>query len=108
MSWWQRLFGIGQRQTSREFMLYVQCQRCQTPVAVRIDRYNDLSAEFDEQRGRETYVLRKDIMDARCFQLMRAELLFDEHRQETQRTLSGGQFIDADTYQRLVQATSTT
>jgi hypothetical protein len=103
MSWWQRIFGFGKPQVSRDFTLYVQCQRCRTPVAVRIDRYNDISVEYDEALGRERFFLRKEIMDARCFQLMRAELFFDEHRRELSRSLTGGTFIDADTYQQLTQ-----
>lgn len=108
MSWWQRIFGGSKPQTSRELMLYVQCQRCRTPVAVRIDRYNDISAEYDEALGRERFFLRKAIMDARCFQLMHAEISFDEHRRELSRSLSGGTFIDADTYQQLTQGSHST
>jgi hypothetical protein len=39
------------------------------------------------------YVLRKEIMDNQCFQLMHAELHFDERRRVVSRELSGGTFI---------------
>jgi hypothetical protein len=40
-----------------------------------------------------SYVLRKEIMDNQCLQLMRAELHFDERRRVLSRELSGGEFI---------------
>jgi hypothetical protein len=85
----------------REQQLYVQCNRCRTVLAVRVDLYNDVSAEYDEVRGQEYYILRKDIVDARCFQRMHAEIQYDQYRHEQKRSLQGGTFIDAATYQQL-------
>ena len=102
MTWWQRLFGGNKQSSAREQYLYVQCQRCQTMLAVRIDLYNDVSAEYDDASGQEHYILRKDIVDARCFQRMHAEIHYDQHRREQKRSLQGGTFLDAATYQQLV------
>ena len=102
MTWWQRLFGDNKQSSAREQYLYVQCQRCQTVLAVRIDLYNDVSAEYDDASGQERYILRKDIVDARCFQRMHAEIQYDQYRREQKRSLQGGTFLDAATYQQLV------
>jgi len=102
MTWWQRLFGGNKQSSAREQYLYVQCQRCQTMLAVRIDLYNDVSAEYDDASGQEHYILRKDIVDARCFQRMHAEIHYDQYRREQKRSLQGGTFLDAATYQQLV------
>ena len=71
--------------------LYVRCNKCRAKVRVRVSLANDVSLE--DSGG---YVLRKDIMDNKCYQLMRAELHFDERRRETSRELSGGEFISEE------------
>jgi hypothetical protein len=69
----------------------VRCNKCGAKVRVRVSLANDLS--MDDEGG---YVLRKDIMDDHCFQLMRAELHFDERRRVLSRELSGGEFISEE------------
>lgn len=70
--------------------LYVRCNRCGAKTRVRISLANDLSMEEDG------FILRKDIMDSHCLQLMRAELHFDERRRVVSRELAGGEFISAE------------
>lgn len=100
-NFWRRLFG-GET-GDRGLYLYVRCGRCGAPVRVRIDPANDLAAEYgaDAITG---YRLVKEIMDDRCFRLMRAELTFDRGRRELERTISGGEFITAAEYERLRDA----
>lgn len=102
MTWWKRLFGGNTQSAAREQYLYVQCQRCHTVLAVRIDLYNDVSAEYDDASGQEYYILRKDIVDARCFQRMHAEIQYDQYRREQKRSLHGGTFVDVATYQQFM------
>jgi hypothetical protein len=66
----------------------VRCNKCGAKVRVRISLANDLSMD-----DHGSYVLRKEIMDNQCLQLMRAELHFDERRRVLSRELSGGEFI---------------
>jgi len=70
--------------------LYVRCNKCGAKARVRISLANDLSMEDDG------YILRKEIMDNRCFQLMCAELHFDERRRIVSREITGGEFISAE------------
>lgn len=74
--------------------LYVQCKRCGTPLAVRVDLRNELSADY-ESGG---YVLRKEMMDAQCFTLMRAEIHFDAKRNILEQKLEQGEFITKELY----------
>lgn len=77
--------------------LYVQCERCGAPVAVRADRRYDLNPD-ESGAG---YVLVKEIMDDRCFQLMRAEVRLDASYRVVERTIEGGRFLSPEEYRAL-------
>ncbi len=98
---WRLLSGVNKRD-GRILHLYVACNNCHTPVHVRIDVYNDLTLEYGDREQAVGYVLRKEIMDSRCFRLMHAEILFDTTRRETQRTVDGGVFVDESVYHQHV------
>ena len=106
MSWWRKLFGLGQTNNARTIHIYARCKRCQSPVHVRLDVFNDLAVEYDQRGDVCGYVVRKALMDAKCFRVMPVEIWFDARRNETQRTIEGGEFIDADTFAQLSQGTS--
>ncbi len=74
--------------------LYARCGQCGAKVRVRIDLYNDLS--WTDDGG---YILRKEIMDNRCYRLMNAVLRFDNARRVASREISGGEFITKDEYE---------
>jgi exosome complex RNA-binding protein Rrp42 (RNase PH superfamily) len=59
-----------------------------------VNLYNDLS--LMDEGG---YILRKEIMDNQCYQLMHAEVRFDGRRQITSRDISGGEFITREEYE---------
>lgn len=101
MSWLKRIFGIQLTPPERAIVLYVRCDRCQSTVSVRIDRYNDLAIEYNEREVEVGFVVNKPIMDTKCFRVMQATLTFDTHRIEQSRTISGGAFIDEATYRAL-------
>jgi hypothetical protein len=101
MSFLRRLFGGGDRSgDDRGLHLYIKCRRCGAPVHVRLDLSNDLSAEYGDDAA-EGYHVIKEVMDDRCFRLMRAELQFDARRRELSRTIEGGDFISAEEYAEL-------
>lgn len=96
----RRLFG-GKNATDDAIHLYVRCDRCGSPVHVRIDPRNDLSAEYGDDDSTAGYRLVKEIMDSRCFRLMRAEITYDSARRETHRELEGGRFISKEEFDEL-------
>jgi hypothetical protein len=73
--------------------LYVRCHKCGAKVRVRVNLANDPS--LDDEGG---YILRKDIMDSKCYQLMHAQVRFDEHRRVISREIEGGEFISEEEY----------
>ena len=79
--------------------LYVKCKRCGTPLAVRVNLANDLSADYDSGG----YVLNKEMMDGKCFTLMTAEVRFDAGRKITERKLDKGEFITREEYEAMSQ-----
>jgi hypothetical protein len=76
--------------------LYVRCARCGTPVAVRVDLRNEPSIDY-ENGG---YILHKEIMDSRCFTLMRALVRFDDKHRVIERTIDKGALITREEYEK--------
>ena len=92
MGFLDKLFG---RSSERGVLwLYVRCGNCGANVRVRVNLYNDLS-----QADEGGYILRKEIMDSKCYQLMHAELHFDSRRRVISRDISGGEFITKEEYE---------
>lgn len=101
MDFLRRLFGGARRAPADHALhLYVRCGRCGAPVHVRVHAYNDLAVEYGDDAV-AGYTLHKEIMDAKCFRLMHADLTFDRDRREQSRTIAGGEFISKDEYERL-------
>ena len=78
--------------------LYVRCARCGTPLAVRVDMRNELSADY-ESGG---YILVKEMMDSKCFTLMRAQVRFDSRRNVTEQTLENGVMLTREEYNQSI------
>jgi hypothetical protein len=77
--------------------LYVKCKRCSTPLAVRVDLRNELSADY-ENGG---FLLTKEMMDNKCFTLMRAQVRFDARRNIVEQKLEQGDFLTQAEYDQL-------
>ena len=104
----RRLFGgSAAPATDNAIHLYVRCNRCSALVHVRIDPRNDLVIEYGDDDDATGYRLIKEIMDSRCFRLMRAEIEYDRSRREQSRTLEGGTFITKDEYDQLAAQAAT-
>ncbi len=75
--------------------LYVRCKRCGAPVAVRIDVRNEPSPDYE----RGGYILRKEMMDDKCFALMHAEIRMDAQHRILEKTVDHGEFITREEYE---------
>jgi hypothetical protein len=82
-----------------DLWLYVKCKHCGTPLAVRVNLMNEPSADY-ESGG---FILIKEMMDSKCFTLMRAEIRFDAQRHIVEQTLDKGDFITQDEYETLTK-----
>jgi hypothetical protein len=103
MNFLRRIFGgSGAATSDGAIHLYVRCDRCGAPVHVRVDPRNDLLIEYGDEDDTTGYRLIKEIMDSRCFRLMRAEIQYDRSRREVSRQIEGGTFIAKEEYDQLV------
>lgn len=84
--------------------LYVRCARCGTPLAVRVDTRNELSADYE----RGGYMLFKEMMDSKCFSLMRAEVHFDQQRNVKEQKVEGGTMMTKEEYKAATNPNSQT
>lgn len=75
--------------------LYVQCNKCGAPVAIRVDTRNDISIDY-ETGGR---FLRKEIMDSTCFQIMYADVRFDGGGKILEQSIERGKFLTKQEYE---------
>jgi hypothetical protein len=99
MDFLRRLFTPNRRPTADALHLYVRCNHCGAIVHVRVNLYNDLSVDYDDDVV-SGYRLRKEIMDSRCFRLMYADLTFDRNRREIARQIEDGEFVSREEYEQ--------
>lgn len=76
------------------FLLRVQCNRCGEILEVRMNVYNDVSAEFDEYGNATGFTCRKILQgNGRCFQQMEVRLSFDTRRRLIDTVVTGGRLL---------------
>lgn len=114
MSLWDRLKGMfgasggdsDDDDDGEAFYLYIACDRCNDIVAVRVNRRNDLSQEFNPSTGAVTsYRYQKGIVDQKCFRPIHVTITFDSNQREEMRDIAGGRFLSREEY-RAAQAPS--
>jgi len=76
-------------------IFYFRCSKCGTPVRVRVDRRNDLNPD---EGGPGYYLVRKDVMDSKCFQMMKAEIWLDTLYNVVQSDVRGGTLITEEEF----------
>jgi len=74
--------------------LYFKCKKCGAITRVRVDKRNDLNRD----EGPGVFVLRKEVMDNKCFQLMRAEIWLDASYQVVSADVTGGELVTQAEY----------
>jgi len=67
---------------------------------VRVDRRSDLNPED----GPGTYIVRKDVMDSKCFQIMKAEIWLDSSYNVVETDVRGGTLISEEEFKALQPA----
>src|SRR3712207_3199326 len=95
MGFLNRLFGRRAAPADEGLYFYVRCGNCGRALRVRLDKRHDLLPDWD-QGG---YTLTKEMMDDRCFRLMRAEMTFDQNYVVKSQTIEGGEFITQAEYE---------
>lgn len=93
MGFLKKLFSSEPAKPKKHYYTFqVKCKRCGEVIEGRVDLDNDLSLN-DEGDG---YLVRKGLIGGnRCFQQIEVELTFDTSRQLTEKTISGGEFVNS-------------
>ena len=77
--------------------VHARCARCGEVLSTRIDLYNELSVEYGDGRGKESYYCRKVLMgDSGCFNRVELEMSFDSQRRLMEVEAEGGEYLSAE------------
>ena len=76
-------------------LFYFKCDKCGEIVRIRADRRNDLNRE----EGPGTFLLRKEVMGNKCFQLMSAAVWLDSSYNVVTAEVSGGEIVSEVEYE---------
>jgi hypothetical protein len=92
MGFLKNLFGGGSAKPEKRYYVFqVKCNRCGEIIEGRVDLDNDLSLS-DEG---DNYIVRKGLVGAnRCFQQIEVEMKFTPARELTEKTVTGGTFVE--------------
>jgi hypothetical protein len=85
-------FMIGPGKTSSPFIEYtIKCGKCGETVTIKVFPERDLNPTYDDNGP--AYILKKEVMDSKCFRMISIEISYDSSRREISREISGGSFI---------------
>lgn len=87
--------------------LYFRCNRCGSVVRVRAHKRNDLNRVEEENGFPGAFVLHKDVMDNKCFQLMHADIYFDASYQVVASEVQGGELVSQEEYEAAQRSNAT-
>ena len=82
----------------RAMYFYVRCDACGEKLRIRVDMYNELAQEFDDNEHISSYTLDKDIMGSKCFRMMHMHIQFDKGKHIVEQTLDKGTLITKAEY----------
>ncbi len=93
-----QFFGLrrasgGGASGDRGVYYYVRCDRCKESIRFRVDPLWDLG-----QSDGGGFTVTKHVMGQKCFRTIEVDLTFDDHRVETERSITNGKFITAEEY----------
>ena len=92
MKWLKQLLQRSAAASDSGLWYAVQCNRCRSIVRVRIDARNDLSLD-DDHTG---YLVRKTVVDDRCFSRLELLVTFDLQRRQTSASVTGGTLVQEE------------
>ncbi|HCE45769.1 MAG TPA: hypothetical protein DET40_19675 [Lentisphaeria bacterium] len=68
----------------------IKCGKCGESVTIKVFPDRDLNPTYDDDGP--AYVLKKEVMDSKCFRMIQIEIFYDSSRREISREISGGTF----------------
>lgn len=74
-------------------LLTVECKCCGEFIRTRVDKANDLQDVYAQDDRPCGYVLTKEIVGARCRNIVHITIQFDEHRRPRDIQVEGGHLV---------------
>lgn len=82
----------GSGKSSSGFIEYgIKCGKCGEIVTVKVFPERDLNPTYDDNGP--AYILKKEVMDSKCFRMISVEISYDSSRREISREITGGSFV---------------
>ncbi len=82
----------------RAVYFYVKCSSCGEKIRVRVDMFNDLAQEFDDNDRTSGYTLEKDVLGNNCFRLMHLHVAFDSSKRIVEKSVTNGVLITKEEF----------
>jgi hypothetical protein len=100
MSWLNKIRSFFQPPRSdQNFWFYVKCDHCHEILKGRVDMFNNLSVEYDNEHQGSTYFCRKVMIGSnRCYKPIEVKFTFDSSKKLLDRQISGGIFVTEEEY----------
>ncbi len=100
----RKIFGGGkprERGDPNAIYFYVRCKKCGEKIRLRVDKRYDLMRDYDRGPGDagSGYILQRDVMGNKCFQLMHMEVFLDNGYRVLSQDITGGEFITREEYE---------
>ncbi|MFZ2657944.1 MAG: hypothetical protein WAX69_23635 [Victivallales bacterium] len=70
----------------------IKCGKCGEIVTIKVFPDRDLNPTYEDDGP--AYVLKKEVMDSKCFRMIQIEISFDASRREIGREITGGTFAE--------------
>ncbi|NPV46193.1 MAG: hypothetical protein HPY69_04515 [Armatimonadetes bacterium] len=90
--------------SSPALQIVVRCSHCGEVIRTRVEKAYELEAEYETSNGHRAheheeprptgYTLHKEMLGARCQQLINVTMHFDANRCILQRQIEGGEFLE--------------
>jgi hypothetical protein len=94
------LFSSPKGGSKEAYWIYARCGWCGEKLSARVNLYNDLSINYGDKEGQDTYICRKILVgDQQCFRRVEIKLVFNINHKLIDREIIGGEFISAEEYE---------
>ena len=82
------------------YWIYARCAWCGEKLRARVNLYNDLSINYGEKDGQDTYICQKTLVgDQQCFRRVEIKLIFSANRKLIEQEIIGGEFISVEEFE---------
>jgi len=74
-------------------LVTIECEHCGEFIRARLDKASDLQAVYGEEDRPASYLLTKELVGARCRNLIRLIIRFDVHQRPREIEVEGGHLV---------------